>query len=85
MALNVAASGEPPLLLASSVFSAIRSAITAARRDYLGGTLEHDTFQLDQPATMDKVKKLCGFDNVERHLQSAATAAAPTHHRGKIA
>lgn len=82
--LNVAASGEPPLLLASSVFSAIRNAITAARKDYYGGTLEHDTFQFDQPATMDKVKKLCGFDNVERHLRSLATTA-PTHHHGKIA
>ena len=86
MTLNVAASGEPPLLNASSVFSAIRSAIVAARKDYLGGTVEHDTFQFDQPATMDKVKKLCGFDNVEHHLQSlATTAAAPTHHHGKSA
>ncbi|CAA6653769.1 unnamed protein product [Spirodela intermedia] len=28
-------------------------------------------FQLDVPATMPVVKKLCGYDNVERHLEAA--------------
>ncbi|KAG0601086.1 hypothetical protein M758_11G082900 [Ceratodon purpureus] len=64
--------GEPPLLLSSSVFSAIRMAISAARKDYkdVGGYVESKVFGFSPPATLDKVKKLCGFDNVEKYLQS---------------
>ena len=68
----VAASGEPPLSLAGSVHAAIYSAIRAARKDLLGANATIDVFRLDVPASLDKVKKLCGVDNVERHLQSLA-------------
>lgn len=66
----VTAVGEPPLLAASTVLSAIRMAIAAARKDYKGGSPKHDVFELNPPATVVKVKKLCGIDNVEMHLQS---------------
>lgn len=70
--LNFAASGEPPLLLAASVHCATREAIRAARKEYFShnGSTESPVFQLDVPATMPVVKKLCGLDNVERYLES---------------
>ena len=68
-----AASGEPPLLLAVSVHCATRAAIGEARKQLLRwkGLNESDlTFQLEVPATMPVVKKLCGLENVESYLQS---------------
>ena len=67
------ASGEPPLLLAVSIHCAIRAAIREARKQFLRwkGLNESDsTFQLEVPATMPVVKKLCGLENVEIYLQS---------------
>lgn len=69
----LAASGEPPLLLAASVHCAVRDAIKEARKELFsngGGVKGEDPqlFQLPVPATMPVVKELCGFDNVERHL-----------------
>ena len=68
-----AASGEPPLLLAVSVHCATRAAIKEARKQLLPwkGLNESDlTFQLEVPATMPIVRKLCGLENVEIYLQS---------------
>ena len=68
-----AASGEPPLLLAVSVHCATRAAIREARKQLLRwkGLNESDLiFQLEVPATMPVVKKLCGLENVECYLQS---------------
>uniref|UniRef100_A0A0D9W002 aldehyde oxidase n=1 Tax=Leersia perrieri TaxID=77586 RepID=A0A0D9W002_9ORYZ len=74
--LSSKASGEPPLLLASSVHCAMREAIRAARKEFAGavGTGPAGgsplTFQMDVPATMPVVKELCGLDVVERYLES---------------
>ncbi|XP_078436113.1 aldehyde oxidase 1 [Wolffia australiana] len=65
--LSSKASGEPPLLLSLSVHCATRAAIRAAREDLSLSPV----FQLDVPATMPVVKKLCGFDNIETHLRAA--------------
>ena len=73
MNMFYATSGEPPLLLAVSVHCAITAAITEARKNLLHwkGLNESDlTFQLEVPATMPIVKKLCGLENVEIYLQS---------------
>ncbi|KAI0224327.1 Xanthine dehydrogenase/oxidase [Lamellibrachia satsuma] len=43
--------GEPPLFLAASVFFAIRHAIAAARLN--------DSFQLNSPATAEKIRMAC--------------------------
>ncbi|KAK2191208.1 hypothetical protein NP493_57g06070 [Ridgeia piscesae] len=47
--------GEPPLFLAASIFFAIRHAIAAARADV--GL--NDFFQLDSPATAEKIRMAC--------------------------
>jgi abscisic-aldehyde oxidase len=68
----VAASGEPPLLLAASVHCATRAAIKEARKQLLSWSNldERDsTFQLRVPATMPVVKELIGLDIVERYLK----------------
>ena len=68
-----AASGEPPLLLAVSVHCATRAAIREARKQLLrwkGLNKSDSTFQLEVPATMPVVKKLCELENVEIYLQS---------------
>jgi hypothetical protein len=55
-----AASGEPPLLLASSVHCAMREAIRAARKEFwvcTGPANSPLTFQMDVPATMPVVKE----------------------------
>ena len=68
-----AASSEPPLLLAVLVHCATRAAIREARKQLLcwKGLNESDlTFQLEVPAIMPIVKKLCGLENVEIYLQS---------------
>jgi xanthine dehydrogenase/oxidase len=48
--------GEPPLVLASSVFFAIKRAILSARAD--AGLL--DWFELQSPATVEKIRMACG-------------------------
>ncbi|XP_006650706.2 probable aldehyde oxidase 2 [Oryza brachyantha] len=71
--LSSKASGEPPLLLASSVHCAMREAIRAARKEFAtgaGAVGSALTFQMDVPATMPAVKELCGLDVVERYLES---------------
>ncbi|KAJ1696470.1 hypothetical protein LUZ63_004982 [Rhynchospora breviuscula] len=73
--LSSKASGEPPLLLASSVHSATRDAIKAARAQLFSfmGTKDCPLqFQLPVPATMAAVKELCGFDHVELYLEALA-------------
>ena len=68
-----AVSGESPLLIAVSIYCATRAAIREARKQLLSwnGLNESDsTFQLEVPATMPIVKKLCGLENVESYLQS---------------
>ncbi|XP_015749136.1 PREDICTED: xanthine dehydrogenase/oxidase-like [Acropora digitifera] len=47
--------GEPPLFLASSVFYAIKDAITSARRD--AGV--EGIFRLDSPATSERIRMAC--------------------------
>jgi abscisic-aldehyde oxidase len=76
----MAAVGEPPLLLAGSVHMAIQSAIKAARKENARWCAQpnveeeskHNTniFRLDTPATVDRIKLLCGLDNVESYLEA---------------
>ncbi|XP_078162547.1 indole-3-acetaldehyde oxidase-like isoform X1 [Carex rostrata] len=71
--LSSKASGEPPLLLASSVHCALREAIRAARLEFstfdrLTGSPV--TFPMDVPTTMPTVKELCGLDIVEKYLEN---------------
>ncbi|KAJ1293275.1 hypothetical protein BS78_01G055100 [Paspalum vaginatum] len=76
--LSSKASGEPPLLLASSVHCAMREAIRAARKEFsvcTGPANSAATFQMDVPATMPVVKELCGLDVVERYLESVSATA----------
>ncbi|CAM0902992.1 unnamed protein product [Alopecurus aequalis] len=75
--LSSKASGEPPLLLASSVHCAMREAIRAARKEFsicTGPANSPLTFQMDVPATMVVVKELCGLDVVEKYLESLLAA-----------
>ncbi|GJM96864.1 hypothetical protein PR202_ga13736 [Eleusine coracana subsp. coracana] len=79
--LSSKASGEPPLLLASSVHCAMREAIRAARKEFsvcTGPANSVTTFQMDVPATMPVVKELCGLDVVERYLESVCNAGSDT-------
>lgn len=47
--------GEPPLFLASSVFFAIKDAITAARAESdISGP-----FRLDSPASAERIRNAC--------------------------
>ncbi|WOL15296.1 indole-3-acetaldehyde oxidase-like isoform X4 [Canna indica] len=75
--LSSKASGEPPLLLAASVHCATREAIRAARAEFLSTTDDPNSavssFQFDVPATMPKVKELCGLNNVEKYLETFAS------------
>ena len=60
-----------------SVHCALRAAIREARKDLsslVGMAMLLDVFHLDVPATMPVVKKLCGYDNIERHLMAAISA-----------
>ncbi len=52
--------GEPPLLLAASVFFAIKSAVAAAREQN-GIT---GPFRMDGPATPDRVRLACAGDKI---------------------
>ncbi|TVU39657.1 hypothetical protein EJB05_13088 [Eragrostis curvula] len=74
--LSSKASGEPALVLASSVHCAVREAIRAARKEFANSTgcgTSPLVFQLDVPAPMTMVKELCGFDIVEKYLESLST------------
>jgi len=75
--------GEPPLLLAGCVYSAIHSAIVAARKDYKGANAGRDLFEFNPPATVEKVKSLCGLDNVEHYLKSTLKTTFQVPH-GKL-
>ncbi|KAL2608711.1 hypothetical protein R1flu_027284 [Riccia fluitans] len=81
--LSAKGAGEPPVLLATSVHNAIRQAIRAARADVhhlpptaadrrdskveKGSGASH--FVMDSSATMETVKKLCGFYNVDHYME----------------
>ncbi|KAL8144073.1 hypothetical protein V2J09_017105 [Rumex salicifolius] len=68
--LSSKASGEPPLLLSSTVHCATRAAIKEARRQVRSWGVEFpdEFFQLSVPATMPVVKELCGLDCVEKSV-----------------
>ncbi|KAI5083886.1 hypothetical protein GOP47_0000055 [Adiantum capillus-veneris] len=72
--LSSKACGEPPLLLAGTVHSAVRQAIQAARKDCFTtfgeeGQGKDGFFRLDTPASMERVKNLCGLERVEGYLK----------------
>ncbi|PNT76760.1 hypothetical protein BRADI_1g52740v3 [Brachypodium distachyon] len=74
--LSSKASGEPALVLASSVHCAVREAICAARKEFAHSTGSGSsplTFQLDVPAPMTVVKELCGLDIVDKYLENLST------------
>ncbi|CAI5994165.1 unnamed protein product [Closterium sp. NIES-64] len=79
--LSSKASGEPPLLLAVSIHSAIRYAIAAARREFgnphaEAATSSSDEFvRLDSPATMAVVQQACGSHLVEAYLEKQLMAS----------
>ncbi|XP_071965549.1 xanthine dehydrogenase/oxidase-like [Antedon mediterranea] len=54
--------GEPPLLLAGSVFFAIKDAIRAARRD----AGKEEIFRLDSPATAERIRMACADSITEK-------------------
>ncbi|EHQ24797.1 molybdopterin cofactor-binding domain-containing protein [Mucilaginibacter paludis] len=56
--------GEPPLVLANTVFFAIRHAIAEARKDQR----ITDWFELSAPATVEKIQNACGY-NAENILK----------------
>ncbi|XP_060170009.1 aldehyde oxidase 4-like [Lycium barbarum] len=71
--LSSKASGEPPLLLATTVHSATRAAIREARKQLKSWDKleESDSkFYLDVPAIMPVVKTTCGLDYVEKYLET---------------
>ncbi|XP_064981285.1 indole-3-acetaldehyde oxidase-like isoform X2 [Musa acuminata AAA Group] len=74
--LSSKASGEPPLVLASSIHSAAREAIIAARMEFSSATSSDSSssFRLEVPATMPVVKELCGLDNVEKYLENLVSS-----------
>ncbi|CAI5973154.1 unnamed protein product [Closterium sp. NIES-65] len=85
--LSSKSSGEPPLLLAVSIHSAIRHAIAAARHQLAHPTTQAGSatggvwgefVRLNSPATMPVVQRACGSQLVEAYLekQLAASAAA---------
>ncbi len=47
--------GEPPLVLANTVFFAVKHAILAARRD----RGHHEWFEMESPALVEEIRKLC--------------------------
>ncbi|KAM9069776.1 xanthine dehydrogenase/oxidase [Sarcophilus harrisii] len=50
--------GEPPLFLASSIFFAIKDAISAARVQHADNKM-NELFRLDSPATPEKIRNAC--------------------------
>ncbi len=51
--------GEPPFLLANSAFFAVKDAISSARKD---AGLGEGYFNLDSPATPERVRMACADD-----------------------
>jgi len=63
------------LIAASSVHCALREAIRAARKEFANSTGSRSApleFQMDVPAPMTLVKELCGFDIVEKYIESVS-------------
>jgi xanthine dehydrogenase/oxidase len=59
--------GEPPLFLGSTVFFALREAVVAARRmngKIVGG--EGEVWNMDSPATCERLRLAVGDELVER-------------------
>lgn len=50
--------GEPPLVLANTIFFAVKHAVLAARQDR--GL--HDWFEMEAPATVENIRSLCMVD-----------------------
>ncbi|EFJ26415.1 hypothetical protein SELMODRAFT_97494 [Selaginella moellendorffii] len=69
--LSSKTAGEPPFLLAGSVHAAIRHAVMSARMD--AGKKEF--FQMDAPASIDRVRAWCGLVNVEDYLVARPSTA----------
>ncbi|KAJ6708178.1 XANTHINE DEHYDROGENASE [Salix viminalis] len=68
--LSSKACGEPPLLLAASVYFAAQAAIKEAREQMFSwGCRDQPAFNFQVPAMMPIVKELCGLDCVERYLK----------------
>ncbi|MCO5559168.1 hypothetical protein L7F22_012762 [Adiantum nelumboides] len=80
--LSSKACGEPPLLLAGTVHSAVRRAIEAARAGQASlsspgqGVGKGRFFQFDTPASMERVKNLCGLERLEEYLRKHGAVAA---------
>lgn len=53
------ATGEPPLVLANSVFFAIKDAVKEARKE---SGLSIEEFKFNSPATVTEVQLACSFD-----------------------
>ena len=67
------ATGEPPLVLANTVFFAIKQAIAEARKE-VGLT---GSFTFDAPATVQRIQQACGFTPVKiAQLTKSATHIA---------
>jgi xanthine dehydrogenase/oxidase len=64
--LGSKSAGEPPLILCSSIWMAIKHAIASAREDR--GVKGY--FQLDLPATLDQIQKACLVDPFEFKLSN---------------
>jgi xanthine dehydrogenase/oxidase len=54
--LSSKATGEPPLVLATTAFFAIKQAILAARQDHANDSA---WFDLDAPATTERIRAVC--------------------------
>ncbi|KAI0235298.1 Xanthine dehydrogenase/oxidase [Lamellibrachia satsuma] len=65
--------GEPPLFLAATVFFAIRHAIAAARAD-VGLS---NFFQLNSPATAEKIRMACVDQFTKQYRHTAAVVIPP--------
>merc|ERR1712176_1064454 len=61
------ASGEPPIVLAASVFCAVKQAIVAGRKEFGNRT---GNFRLDAPATPRDIALLIGASTQEKALKS---------------
>jgi|EP00505_MAST-04D_sp_SCG-Rhode-Island_P001000 xanthine dehydrogenase/oxidase len=55
--------GEPPLFLGTTVFFALKRAISSARQD---AGIDYETFSLDSPLTSERIRMSCGDDIAER-------------------
>jgi len=83
--LSSKASGEPPLVLATSVMMALRHAVAAARTEVFGSdSAAVHGFRLDAPATPERVHRACGATMGCLSLNGAAGAqpwldATPRH------